>query len=241
MSFFSDLFKPKTPPTKGVKPKKVPTTGKCPYCEAELTPRPGQKKKCSHCSQLIIVRTHFKTKEKILLTEVQAAQFDIEKEKYYAVTSFLRGLGNSGIDRKTIDKLVLQQTEVLAEKFGKEPSFADVAWGVSNKLIIKYPDLSQGIHFQQALFLHREGRDPTKIRLIDHKKTLKEYQKSEVVTGVEVCTAGEQSCEHCRKLENKVFTIEEALKDNTLPCKECTFDANEGGFGWCRCCYTPRV
>ncbi len=241
MSFFSNLFKPKNTSQKAAVAKAELSTGVCPYCAAEVTPLPSRKKKCPHCGESIIVRTHYKTKEKVLLTESQVVKFDKEKEKYYSVTSFLRGLGNFGIEKNEIDKLVLQQTQALIEKFGKDPSFADVAWGISNKLIMKYPDLASGIHFQQALFLHSEGKDPTKIRLLSFEKDLKDYQKSEVIEGVEVITAREQSCEGCRKLEGKVFTIKEALEQEILPCKECAHDANEKGIGWCRCCYAPKV
>lgn len=239
MSFISNLFKLGSP-AKITKSEETPGSSKCPYCEMELLPRPSQKKKCPYCGQQIIVRTHYKTKNKILLTVTQATQFDIEKEKYYALTSFLRGLADCGIERSSIDNLVIKETRILTEKFGKEPSFADVVWGVSNQLIIKHPNLSQGIHFQQAIFVHSEGKDPAKLLLIDLRNSLKEYQKSEVVKSIEIITAGEESCKYCRKLENKVFSIQEALNNDVLPCKECSFDKNAGGFGWCRCCYVPK-
>jgi predicted nucleic-acid-binding Zn-ribbon protein len=242
MSFFTNLFKSNNTKAKKETIKDVPVSGTCPYCNKEISPFPKSKKKCPHCSESIAVRTHFKTKEKVLLTEEQVKLFDIEKEKYYTVTIFLRGLSNNiDIEKKTVDKLVLEHTNILRKKFGTEPSFADVAWGVSNKLITKYPDASRGIRFQQALFLHREGKDPTKIRQVDFANDLKGYKETFVVKQVEVITAGEDSCEHCRKLEGKKFTIQEALEQNILPCKECTNDANKKGVGWCRCCYAPVV
>ncbi len=238
MSFFANLFGSKK---EEKAPEAEPTTANCPHCGHEITPVPTRKKKCPNCDKDMVVRTHYKTKKKILLTEAQVGQFDIEKEKYYAVTSFLRGLEQSGIPSGVVNSLVAKQTEILREKFKAEPSFSDVAWGISNQLIIKYPNMSRGIHFQQALFLHREGKDPTKIRLIGFKEDLMEYRKSGVLDKVGVITAGEESCEGCKKLANKIFTIEEALKQEILPCKECSFDKNEKGVGWCRCCYAPHI
>lgn len=40
---------------------------------------------------------------------------------------------------------------------------------------------------------------------------------------------------------NKIFTIEEALEKEILPCKKCIFDKNKSGIGWCRCCYAPHL
>ena len=238
MNFLSKLF---TPSKTQEDIHTDATTAKCPYCEYDIKPLPAQKKKCPSCSKTIIVRTHYKTKNKVLLTDLDVVKFDQEKEKYYLVTAFLRGLEQAGISRNTIDSLIDKQQKILKDKFNTDPLFSDVAWAVSNQLIIKYPELARSIHFQQALFLHKEGKDPTKIRILGFKEDLMEYKKGNIVTKVEVVTAGEQSCVGCSKLANKFFTIDEALEKEILPCKECTFEANEKGIGWCRCCYAPHI
>lgn len=238
MSFLAKLFGSK----KEEKVHKVEQTViQCPYCGYKITPIPTRKKKCPSCDKDMVVRTHYKTKKKVLLTEDQVVKFDLEKEKHYTVTSFLRGLEQIGLPSGIVDSLVAKQTETLRDKFKAEPLFSDVAWGVSNQLIIKYPGAANGIHFQQALFLHREGKDPTKIRLIGFKEDLMRYKKSDFTDKVEVLTAGEESCEYCKKLANKVFSIQEALEKEILPCKECSFDKNDSGVGWCRCCYAPYI
>jgi hypothetical protein len=238
MSFLTNIFGPKKE-EKVTKAEQL--SAQCPYCGHDIIPVPTRRKKCPNCDMGIIVRTHYETKMKLLLTEAQVDKFDIDKEKYYAVTSFLRGLEQTGIPSGVVDSLVTKQTKVLCEKFNTEPSFADVAWGVSNQLITDYHEAANGIHFQQARFLHREGKDPTKIRLVGFKEDLMRYKESDVVNKVEVLTAGEESCEGCKKLANKIFTIQEALEKNILPCKECSFKRNSNDIGWCRCCYAPHL
>lgn len=212
----------------------------CPYCNCEIITTPVRNKKCKNCNNNIIIRTHYKTKDRVLLTEADVAKFDVEKEKYYIVTSFLRGLKQLVSPPKMIDPLVIEHTEALRKKMGAEPSFSDVAWGISNLLTMKYPDLSRGIHFQQAIFLHNEGKDPTRIRLIGFKEDLMQYVDNGAVNKVEIITT-QNSCEACKKLKGKVFTVKEALEKEILPCKECSFDSNKSGVGWCRCCYSPYL
>jgi len=54
---------------------------------------------------------------------------------------------------------------------------------------------------------------------------------------VQIFTQQENSCEACRQLENKVFTIEEALEKMPIPCKECTQKLYDEKRGFCRCSY----
>jgi hypothetical protein len=68
------------------------------------------------------------------------------------------------------------------------------------------------------------------------KKSLIEYKKSGVVKYVEIISAGETSCQACKRLNGKRFRLKDELHNPTLPVKNCT-----GGYGYCRCCYVPVV
>lgn len=68
------------------------------------------------------------------------------------------------------------------------------------------------------------------------KKSLIEYKKSGVVKYVEISSAGENSCQACKRLNGKRFRLKDELLNPTLPVKNCT-----GGYGYCRCCYIPVV
>jgi len=49
------------------------------------------------------------------------------------------------------------------------------------------------------------------------------------------------SCQSCIKSHEKVFTIEEALKKEPIPTKNCSYEPNENKQGFCRCIYLPKI
>jgi hypothetical protein len=70
---------------------------------------------------------------------------------------------------------------------------------------------------------------------------LLEYKQQDIVTQVEIITFGERSCESCRKLQGKRYTINDALKTMPIPNKECNIILYDGKPGLCRCMYVPIV
>ena len=96
------------------------------------------------------------------------------------------------------------------------------------------------IYYEMANFLKEEGKDNTRllelgyeIKLKFQKERLKEFSRSEVCTGVEVISAGDNSCEACKKLNGKIFLIKEAYSRRPLPVKNCSQECG------CRCVYGP--
>lgn len=55
----------------------------CPYCKHPFEKQLSRKTKCKGCNNPVFVRTHFDTKEKLLLTEEEVLDFDVEKERYF--------------------------------------------------------------------------------------------------------------------------------------------------------------
>jgi hypothetical protein len=51
--------------------------------------------------------------------------------------------------------------------------------------------------------------------------------------------AHQDACEACKELAGKQLTVNQALQELPLPCKDCTYDAREDKAGWCRCGYRP--
>jgi DNA-directed RNA polymerase subunit RPC12/RpoP len=49
---------------------------KCPYCGHTLEKKPVRKKKCPSCGNFIFVRTRPSDRQKVLVTEQQAAQIE---------------------------------------------------------------------------------------------------------------------------------------------------------------------
>jgi hypothetical protein len=62
------------------------------------------------------------------------------------------------------------------------------------------------------------------------------YKKAGIKKGkILICETG--SCEQCRLLQDKVYTIEEALEKMPISNKHCTKKMNDKNQGFCKCCY----
>jgi len=79
------------------------------------------------------------------------------------------------------------------------------------------------------------------LALADSRINLKSYRASGgIVREVEI-SACDDACPVCTALNARRFTVEEALRTNPLPCRECTGGWKGGPVGACRCCYVPVV
>ena len=196
----------------------------CPYCRKVLDRKPQRKSKCPFCNNYIYVRSKQKIFPSVLLNKEDAIAVD-----------WLRHLNNFGI--KDID--FINERRGLSKKFGNEAKSTDVIWGLFNKLILKTKDLHslKCIYYDMALFLNKEGKDCFSVLQQSAKMNLMKFKQAGVVEKVRILTVGEDSCEACRLLENKVFTIEEALEKMPIPCKECTHKLYDEKKGFCRCSY----
>lgn len=235
----------KKPERKDVKEVRIkPDECKCPYCLVSIKPAPKRKKMCSNCEELIYPRKHYKTKQYIYLKEIDLKKYEKEKNDYYKAKALLRSIvGQLGLNKSKVDNLIENREKELTKKFGKKASYGDAVWSYANELVAKkgsgnYADTLQ---FSMALYLQQIGKKSDHIRTNIHLNDLKRYKKSNVVKRVEIITAKELSCDNCRKLEGTKITVEDAIKNSPLPCKDCTHNAEEGGEGWCRCVYTPLL
>ncbi|MFA7092583.1 MAG: hypothetical protein WC149_12115 [Arcobacteraceae bacterium] len=55
----------------------------CPYCKNDLNKKPTRRIKCKQCDNFILVRTHYETKEKVLLTETESDTFEAKAKVHY--------------------------------------------------------------------------------------------------------------------------------------------------------------
>jgi len=200
----------------------------CPYCKKVLEQKPQRKKKCPFCNNDIYVRSKQNIFSSTLLTKEDAMAVD-----------WLKNLQNFGIK----DNDFINKRRVLSKKFGKEAKSTDVIWGLFNELILKTKDLHslKMIYYEMALFLNQEGKDCFSVLQQSAKMELMEFKQEGFIKKVRILTAGEDSCEACRRLENKVFTIEEALEKMPIPCNECTHKLYDEKRGFCRCCYLAEI
>lgn len=96
-------------------------------------------------------------------------------------------------------------------------------------------------YYEMAEFVENEGKDSNYLRNLGYQmklkineKTLQNISKSKVVTGVEIIACPD-SCEFCKALSEKHFSLDDAKKLKPLPEKKCS---NKLG---CRCVYAPIV
>lgn len=176
----------------------------------------------------------------MFVTKDEAKKIDLEWENFNFRNKWLSILSQYGITEKDFDI----HKGKLSKKFGQEARNRDVIWSIFNELLIKKnKDLNslKMIYYEMALFLNEEGKDCFAVLQQSHKMELMKFKQDGFVKKVRILTAGKDSCEACRQLENKVFTIEEALEKMPIPCKECTHKLYDEKRGFCRCCYVAEI
>jgi hypothetical protein len=193
---------------------------------------PHRKKKCPTCGQFIYVRTRLLDRERILVTEKLATKIDNERAILYKAKDAMRTFNIS-------DNEYSEATKLLTEQFGTKPNHEDIIWSILNNRLISairnndYQEMKM-IYRDQAFFLYGEKRDHFKVLQESLKCELLNYKANGFVKEVEILTSEGVSCDKCRLLGGKKFTIGEALEQMPIPVQDCEH-------GWCRCMYLPVV
>ncbi len=213
-------------------------TARCPSCQAVLLKCPQRKTKCRECGQPIYVKTLPTTRERVLATAAQAEAIEAE----WAARSELASL-ESYLKDWHLSLDVFHRR--LASGADNKPR--DILWGMANESLqglMRAGDF-QGLkarYYDMALFVGREGHDPTYLLRAAHQAELQGYLQLSVVRRVSVLTCGpDDACAACLELEGKEFSIEEALRLMPIPCPACTTDVVGTGIGFCRCLYSPII
>lgn len=218
----------------------------CPNCKSKLKKMPKRKQKCPSCQNFIFVRTDPSTNKKVLTSEIEAKKIDEKWEEKSMVKKWIINLAQFGIKKNDFK---FQKNEML-KKSNKTPRDKDVIWSLLNRLNAEYIKKNDygsmsRVYYNMALFLGEEGKDffvmlqeSAKMRLLEIETETKDIGKR---IKVRINTGGEGSCENCRKLEEKVFTLKEAMEQNPIPYKECTYKMFGGAKGFCRCLYLFHI
>ena len=196
----------------------------CPNCGSWLEKRPKRKSKCPICSNSIYVRNG----KLFTLDELTVEDF-LEEFEY---------LG--------IDKTCFEETRIILKKrFKTKPSNHDVIWGILNELIIKnandYYILSR-LYYNLAFIANKEKKEFFHLLQKSKEMTLKDKQKDRVIEKVRIDAVGyDDLCEECSKLDGKIFSIKEALRQMPIPNRNCTTSIDGGKRGFCRCEYVVYI
>jgi ribosomal protein S27AE len=222
-----------------------PKKNKCPNCGIELIKSPHRKTKCEKCGKYIFTRTLSKARKKVLVTDAAAKKIDKQWEEERELSKILDILGRHNLTKSDLEK----KTKDLSQKYPtRNISFKEAAWWLLSDLTYQYIkenkiDQLINVYFDKSIFLYFiEGRNYYNEMLAHHELILQKF-KSSNNNKVKIVTAGNKSCVSCQKNNNRILTIEEALKFKLLPCKECTTYShlNNRNIGWCRCIYLPVV
>ncbi|MED1918320.1 hypothetical protein P4V64_23700, partial [Bacillus thuringiensis] len=105
----------------------------CPSCSQQFEKTVTRKRSCLICKETIVVRTHYKAKQKMLLMEAQIGVYEKESRKYYAERHLERLMENKGL------------TKALEEGKKEQPNYSsfDIAWGLLNQLGLDYAAKTQ--------------------------------------------------------------------------------------------------
>lgn len=243
--FFSDTAD-KVPPNTSTdsSKEKIQQYTECPNCKFKIQKEIKSKTQCPQCKKAIYVRTHYKTKQRIYLSEEEKKKYEDEKEQYYFSKKWIEQLKIEGITEEQIKK----KRDELREKWGPgHPSFNDLVWALFNEQVInlakKKADYSEfsSLYRTWAFFAGEIDTDSYNLKKESLKFTLLGYKDSEVITGVDILA--NKCCESCEKDNGKILTIDEALsEEGILPHKNCTYKLFEDSkHSWCRCVYLGRT
>ena len=197
----------------------------CPYCNKSLDRIIKRKTKCQFCNKDIYVRTTQNIFPSKLLTHENSEVVDI-----------LKSIAFLGVTEAQFIKCRRE----LSEKTGKDTSDMDVIGYLFDNLISKTKDTQKlkMIYYNMALALNRQGKDCFVALQNSQRMELMEYKKnSNIIKSVRIDSSSEKSCHACHELDNKVYTIEEALEKMPIPHKECSNILFGDKKGFCMCIY----
>jgi ribosomal protein S11 len=142
-----------------------------------------------------------------------------------------------------IDEHEVRGAESDLRRLGAQPKGRNFAyWIVANRKLAKARKTSDwaamaSLYNQLARRLYEDGKSHMEVATAAQTCELRAYLPFGIEQ-VEVATAGESSCAHCRSLHGRRLMITEAIDEMPLPVKNCTDQTGRGDCGWCRCSYT---
>ena len=126
----------------------------CPSCNFGLDEKPERKKKCPHCGDNIFVRTRPLDRKKVLISDKQIDQLDLQWQLY-----------NEHKERENYerDPEYVKVRDELRQKFEREPLVSDVRWGLANLKVIEHANnndwgLYRNEKHEMAKILEKEER-----------------------------------------------------------------------------------
>ena len=206
----------------------------CPYCAHKYEKYPSTKTRCPSCNHLVIVRSRDKIKR--LMTAGQASVYDYDKKESARINkarNYLsmarldpdelqlvreRMTGGSG-EEVTLEEVVMKVLESRLEEARRDRDFEAATW----------------ISFARTHFLRDNDREFFSSLQDWHRMKLLEKKQQALKDGWgwDLIVAPGCKCRECRKVDGRILSIDEALRELPLPVRGC---ANEfpfiGNYWW---------
>ena len=208
----------------------------CPSCGSIFEAPITNSRKCPDCREKIVVRTHPDTKEKLLLSEEGAKEFDTQKKSRSQRNKAIRKVAALGLDESAF----LKHEKKLLEEFGSTPSPGDVYWSAANSRVLSLgrkpkenAQMLNSIYWAMGHHLLDEGRSKKHVQALQKKSH--KWELVQMVVEFEYLGQDRNAvidaancCDTCEIRNREEFTVEGATEDAPLPQEECEND-------WCTC------
>jgi hypothetical protein len=121
----------------------------------------------------------------------------------------------------------------LSATLGRKPNRIEVIHALYDDLLADADaQRRKMLYIGLAVEYHVAGLDPFPIKREVARSTLVGLHSDYVRI------LSSKGCEACRALDGRVMTVDEALKQMPIPCRDCTYGVSETEpFGWCRCMF----
>jgi ssDNA-binding Zn-finger/Zn-ribbon topoisomerase 1 len=219
----------------------------CPYCGESFASFPKRKRKCPSCENAVVIWRGRRRKERVLVTEARAAALasEEEEERIRVAAQLAAEEPERRIRRIASDLAGIGISEdQVRHQLSVSVSEGDARWALFtlalNQLMKEGDfDTLAIVYFRQAHQLDQEGRDFQDLLAASRRMRLLAIQKSGTCSRVSIAWGG--GCQACEDLNGTEFSLEDAIRLQPLPCKECshTLKLKSSRPGWCRCDYSP--
>lgn len=203
----------------------------CPYCKKTLTYIPTKDVSCPFCGNMIYVK---QSKDKSEQTEYYDRLLSESKESAIFIKKIFDSIKGYTLSEDDFNN----RKNFMILKTGKVPKDTDVL----RSLIVELQAKGIVVYNQLALILNWEGKDTYQYLYNVRRTELMNLKKSKIVQNVKIISGAKdmaiESCQRCKELHGKIFTIDDALKQMPLPVKNCTCKIYDKDRGLCRCIYT---
>jgi hypothetical protein len=202
----------------------------CPFCDNPFGREVKRASKCKKCGETVARNSRSSVLASRLATQaVCDALGKIESDERSATSrNWLRGC--------------LLECLLAAAKAGRNSQSIDAAFAAALRVSFEKGlthERLNGFGFAFALAIWTCGGNPRPIQRALHRLRLESLRAMAHTDAVSISTCGD-TCEKCERLKGRVWSFEEALTENPLPCREC-LNTNDHGFGWCRCDYESKL